>query len=78
MKLNGNLVLNAGGQSEIQNAVLERVTGLPAVLAAEAGRILYNVTDGKYYYNTGSTWMAFATGGNATHLQHIHQYNNGF
>lgn len=69
MKLNGNLVLNAGGQSEIQNAVLERVTGLPAVLAAEAGRILYNITDGKYYYNTGSTWMAFATGGNATALQ---------
>ena len=69
MKLNGNLVLNAGGQSEIQNAVLERVTGLPAVLAAEAGRILYNTPDGKYYYNTGSAWMAFATGGNATALQ---------
>lgn len=67
MKINGNLTLNAGGTSEIQNAIIERVSALPTVLGGEAGRIVF--FGGTYYYNTGTTWTSFATGGNAAALQ---------
>ncbi len=69
MNLNGNLTLNAGGASEIQNAIIERVATLPSVVPAEAGRIVFLTSSNVYYYNTGSTWSAFATGGNAAALQ---------
>ncbi len=69
MRLNGNLVLNAGGLSQIENAVIERVTTLPAFSTAEKGRFVFLTTDGKVYYNTGAAWSALATGGNAAALQ---------
>ena len=70
MKLNGNLVLNTGGQSEIQNAVFERVAALPAFSAAEAGRVVFLTTNSTYYFNNGTNaYVAFATGGNAAALQ---------
>lgn len=69
MKLNGNLTLNDGGASEIQNAILERVASNPTALSSEKGRIVFNTTDSLYYYNTGTTWQPFATGGNAALLQ---------
>lgn len=69
MRLNGNLTLNTNGASEIQNAILERVASNPSVVAGEAGRIVFNTTDGLYYYNTGAVWQPFATGGNAAALQ---------
>lgn len=69
MKLNGNLVLNAEGASEIQNFIVERLASLPSVQVSEKGRIVFNTTDAIYYYNTGSIWQAFATGGNASLLQ---------
>ena len=69
MRLNGNLVLNAGGLSQIENAVIERVSSVPAFNAAEKGRFVFLTTDGKVYYNTGSAWSALATGGNAAALQ---------
>ena len=69
MRLNGNLVLNAGGLSQIENAVIERVTSIPAFSAAEKGRFVFLTTDGKVYYNTGAAWSALATGGNAAALQ---------
>jgi hypothetical protein len=63
MKLNGNLILNALGLSEIQNAVIERVSALPTpVLLSEAGRIVFNLTDKLYYYNNGTVWRPIATG----------------
>jgi hypothetical protein len=67
MKINGNLTLNAGGTSEIQNAIIERVAALPTAVASEAGRIVFYGST--YYFNTGTTWTAFATGGNAAALQ---------
>lgn len=70
MKLNGNLVLNTAGQSEIQNLVIERVTGsLPTFSSAEKGRIVFFNGDSKFYINDGSVWVSLATGGNATALQ---------
>ena len=69
MKLNGNLTLNDGGASEIQNAIIERVASNPTISAPEKGRIVFNTTDSLYYYNNGVVWQPFATGGNAASLQ---------
>ena len=69
MRLNGNLVLNAGGLSEIQNAVVERVSSLPSFSSAEKGRFVFLTTEGKIYFNDGVQWSAIATGGNAATLQ---------
>lgn len=69
MRVNGNVTLPSGGQGEFQNALIERVSSLPSVNASEKGRIVFNTTDNIYYYNNGTVWMAFATGGNATALQ---------
>lgn len=69
MRINGNVTLPTGGQGEVQNALIERVSSLPSVNASEKGRIVFNTTDNVYYYNNGTVWMAFATGGNATALQ---------
>jgi outer membrane protein W len=69
MRLNGNLVLNAGGLSEIQNAVVERVTVNPSFSASEKGRFIFRTDEGKVYYNDGVQWVAIATGGNAAALQ---------
>ena len=69
MRLNGNLVLNAGGLSEIQNAVVQRVGALPAFDSAEKGRFVFLTTDSKVYFNDGSIWSPLATGGNAATLQ---------
>lgn len=70
MKLNGNLTLNALGASQIENAVLERITGaLPTVQASEAGRIIYHTDDSTFYFNNATSWVAFATGGSATAIQ---------
>jgi hypothetical protein len=65
MKLNGNLVLNALGLSEIQNAVMERAASDPTFHASEAGRVYFNTTSGTYYYNNGTIWQEFASGGSA-------------
>jgi len=70
MRLNGNLVLNTGGQSEIQNIVIERIsTTLPVFSAAEKGRIIFFNADSKFYINDGVNWSSIATGGNAATLQ---------
>ena len=68
MQLNGNLTLNANGASEVQNFIVERLSTAPSVSANEKGRIYFNTTDAIYYYNSGTIWQAFATGGSATTL----------
>lgn len=75
MKLNGNLVLNSAGGSEIQNMVIERLAAAPTAISSEIGRIYFNTTSALFYYNSdGTTWMPFATGGNATALQNEVDY----
>jgi hypothetical protein len=69
MKFNGNITLNTLGQSEIQNLVVERLNALPAHQVAEAGRLVFNTGDNLFYMNTGVTWVALATGGDAASLQ---------
>ena len=70
MKLNGNLVLNTGGQSQITNAIFDRVGSLPTFSASEAGRVVFLTTNKTYYFNNGTdAYVAFATGGNAAALQ---------
>jgi hypothetical protein len=68
MKLNGNLVLNSDSTGEIQNLYIERVSSLPTFNASQQGRIVFNTSSAIYYYNDGTTWQPFATGGSATIL----------
>jgi hypothetical protein len=69
MKFNGNITLNALGQSEVQNLIAERFSATPAFFASEAGRLIYNTTSRLYYMNSGLGWVALATGGDASALQ---------
>lgn len=69
MRINGNLELNALGQSEVQNLVIERLTSTPAFVSSEAGRVVYNSTESTYYMNNGTQWISLATGGDANQLE---------
>lgn len=69
MRINGNLVFNDNASSEIQNAYIERLASAPEFFSAQKGRLYFNTTTSLYYYNNGSTWSPFATGGNAAALQ---------
>lgn len=69
MKFNGNITLNALGQSEVQNLVVERVSATPGFISSEAGRLIYNTTARLYFMNSGLGWVALATGGDAASLQ---------
>jgi hypothetical protein len=70
MRINGNLVFNSDASGELQNVFIERVSTLPAIATGvDAGRIVFNTSNKIYYYSDGSSWVALATGGNATALQ---------
>jgi len=69
MRINGNLVFNDDASSEIQNAYVERLGSAPAFVSAHKGRLYFNTNTALYYYNDGSAWVPFATGGNAAALQ---------
>ncbi len=79
MKINGSLVFDASSASEIQNLRVQKFAGgsVPAYTAADAGRVIFATTTAGgytantlYYGHAGSTsWVAMATGGDATALQ---------
>jgi hypothetical protein len=69
MKINGNLVFNALGLSEAQNFVIERLASAPTHELSEKGRMYFNTSSNAYFFNNGSSWVGFATGGDATALQ---------
>lgn len=73
MRINGNLVFNSDATGELQNVYIQRQSSAPAFNAAEKGRIYFNTTQSLFYFNDGSAWQPFATGGNATITQ---QYLN--
>jgi hypothetical protein len=73
MQLNGNLVFNADATGELQNVFIERLSAAPTFNNAAMGRIYFNTSTALYYFNDGTAWQPFATGGNATLLQ---QYLN--
>lgn len=51
--------------NELRNAHIQNVAGLPAAQAAYAGWLLYNTSDGRLYYCTGSSWELKATNSDA-------------
>lgn len=65
MKLNGNLVLNSDTTGEIQNLYIERLSTQPTFNASQQGRMYYDTVAHVYYFNDGTTWQPFATGGSA-------------
>ena len=69
MKLNGNLTLNSNATGEIQNVFIERLAAAPTFDAQHKGRLYFNTTTSLFYYNDGSAYVPFATGGNAALLQ---------
>lgn len=69
MIVNGNLTLNAQGQSEVQNLVIERVSTIPTFLSSEAGRVIYHTSESTFYMNNGVQWIKIATGGDAAALE---------
>lgn len=52
MKINGNLVLNSNGSSELLNVYLERLASAP-VTNLNAGRLYFNTGTSLYYYYDG-------------------------
>lgn len=73
MRINGNLVFNSDATGELQNVFIQRLAAAPTFNAIEKGRIYFNTTNSLYYFNDGTAWQPFATGGNATLTQ---QYLN--
>lgn len=69
MNINGNLVFNSDGSGEIQNMYIERLASNPTHDPAQKGRVIFNTTNSLFYYNDGSAWVSFATGGSATAIQ---------
>lgn len=69
MEIKGNITLLTQGNSEIQNAVMERKSTAPAVQESEKGRIYFNTVSNTYFYNDGAAWVQIASGGDAQALQ---------
>ncbi|UVF61518.1 hypothetical protein SEA_DALANDE_105 [Gordonia phage DalanDe] len=51
--------------NEILNAIVQRFTGTPTPTAAQAGRMIYNTADNRFYVCTGSAWELRATNADA-------------
>ena len=74
MKINGSLLFDASSASEIQNLRIQKFANfaaVPAYQSADAGRMVFAQDTGIIYYGSSATgtWVAIATGGNATALQ---------
>lgn len=77
MKVNGNLSFYVLGSGELQNAIVERLSGaigggslptdggLPGNGVGASGRLVYNTDDNLYYFWNGTSWGSLATGGAA-------------
>jgi hypothetical protein len=70
MKFNGNIELLAGGAGKVLNAHIESGASNPSGQSSNnAGRLHFNTTDHLFYFYNGTSWVTFATGGNAATLQ---------
>jgi hypothetical protein len=70
MKFNGNIELLAGGAGKVLNAHIESgATNPGSQTSNNAGRLHFNTTDHLFYFYNGTSWVTFATGGNAATLQ---------
>lgn len=65
MKINGSLVFDASGISQIENLRVEKITGAkPTWGTNDIGRLIYVTTEQVLYVGGGADWVAIATGGN--------------
>ena len=70
MKINGSLVFDASGISQIENLRVEKITGVvPAWSTNDIGRLIYVPATQVLYVGGASAWVAIATGGDAAALQ---------
>jgi hypothetical protein len=72
MKVNGSIEFDASSSSEIKNLRVQKyanLTARPAWTSADAGRLVYVVDPGTIYVGGVSSWIAVATGGDASALQ---------
>lgn len=65
MKINGSLVFDASGLSEIQNLRVQKVATVPTFGSSDVGRLVYNTGSEVIYFGTATEWVPIATGGNA-------------
>ena len=71
MNINGKLVFDASASSEIQNLRIQKVSTNPSHGgngSGDVGRLIFNTTDGIIYVGSATTWVAVATGGDASAL----------
>jgi len=68
MQINGNLVFNTDASGELQNVFIQRLAAAPTFTSNDKGRMYFNTTTSLYYFNDGTAWQPFATGGNASLL----------
>ena len=65
MKINGSLVFDASGISQIENLRVEKITGAkPTWGTNDIGRLIYVTTEQVLYVGGGADWVAIAAGGN--------------
>lgn len=70
MKFNGDIVLLASGNGRIENLHVEKGASNPTgQVSGNEGRVFFNTADKKFYYWDSTSWVTFATGGNAAALQ---------
>jgi len=69
MDIIGNLNLPAAGAGQISNLVVEKLSSTPAFSSGEAGRLVFNTSDGKFYLNNGTAWVSATTSGDLSSLQ---------
>ena len=65
MKINGSLVFDASGISQIENLRVEKITGaIPSWGTNDIGRLIYVTSTQVLYVGGSAAWIAIATGGN--------------
>lgn len=70
MKINGSLVFDASGISQIENLRVEKITGaIPSWGTNDIGRLIYVTSTQVLYVGGSAAWVAIATGGDAAALQ---------
>jgi len=70
MIINGDLKFHTLGAGELQNAVIENLTTVARTnLGNVAGQLVFDTTLSTFFYNDGTQWVEFSTGGGLGGLQ---------
>ena len=57
MRINGSLVFDSVGSSEILNLRVQKLISLPTYTAEDAGRLIFSVNEDLIYFGTSSGWQ---------------------